>query len=209
MIIKREEFIEKICKGQDVLDVGCADHDTDTNEVKEDYLHKRIKDVSKSLLGLDLHGPNVKYLKGKGYDVVQGNVETVSLKKKFDVIIAGEIIEHLSNQGQFLSNMAKHLKPEGRLILTTPNGYGFRYLLRMILFGKVIPNPEHTCIYDPFTIRQILERHGFKIKALHYYLTNYQGDKQPIKYFVEWAMSSIRSIYAPQMLVVCSPVGNK
>ena len=41
--------------------------------------------------------------------------------KKFDLIIAIEIIEHLDNPRQFLEEIQKLLKPGGQLIVTTPN----------------------------------------------------------------------------------------
>lgn len=38
-----------------------------------------------------------------------------------DIVVAGEIIEHLYDTGDFLEEIKRVLKPEGKLIITTPN----------------------------------------------------------------------------------------
>lgn len=41
--------------------------------------------------------------------------------KKYDLILAVEIIEHLENPFHFLANLKHNLKPNGVIIITTPN----------------------------------------------------------------------------------------
>lgn len=40
----------------------------------------------------------------------------------FDLIVSSEVIEHVQDQREYFYNMMRLLKPEGFLILTTPNG---------------------------------------------------------------------------------------
>ncbi len=47
----------------------------------------------------------------------------------FDVVLAGEVIEHVAHPDHFLVALAAKLKPGGRLVLTTPNGAYFRNTL--------------------------------------------------------------------------------
>ena len=51
----------------------------------------------------------------------------IRLGRKFDVIVTGEILEHLPNQGLFLENAERHLKKKGVQILTTPNALALPY----------------------------------------------------------------------------------
>ncbi|MDQ3061302.1 MAG: class I SAM-dependent methyltransferase, partial [Acidobacteriota bacterium] len=63
--------------------------------------------------------------------------------KQFDAIVAIEIIEHLENPYLFLRECAKFLKPNGLLIITSPNVESitsriiFLYTGRLISFGEV------------------------------------------------------------------------
>jgi len=60
-------------------------------------------------------------------------------KELADVIIAGEIIEHLDDNLSFLKECHRILKKDGRIILSTPNVCSFKNRLK-VLFGKL---PEY------------------------------------------------------------------
>jgi 2-polyprenyl-3-methyl-5-hydroxy-6-metoxy-1,4-benzoquinol methylase len=46
---------------------------------------------------------------------------------RFDVVLAGEVIEHVAHPDRFLVCLAKVVKPGGRVLVTTPNGRYFRH----------------------------------------------------------------------------------
>jgi SAM-dependent methyltransferase len=85
-----------------------------------------------------------------------------------DVIVAGEVIEHVMNPGRALESCAEVLKPGGRLILSTPNPDGFAYW-RKAVFGQT-GNPTHTCWIDPFNLRRLVSMTdcGFQIHEMTY-----------------------------------------
>ena len=111
---------------------------------------------------------HVQKLADRGYNVIAGAAESISIGEKFDCIFAGELIEHLSNPGRFLGNMKSHLIEGGCLILTTPNPFWPYYLIHVLLHGEVVINPEHTCWYCPQTLRSLLQREGFEDIEMHY-----------------------------------------
>ena len=119
------------------------------------------------MIGLDYQKEAVEQLRDRGYNVISGDAENLDLDERFDVIIAGELIEHLSNVGQFLDGVREHLRPDGELILTTPNPWAF-HRFKQALFGNVYCNEEHTCWFDERTLRQVTDRHGFEITQLDY-----------------------------------------
>lgn len=157
---KRFEIIAEIVQGKSVLDVGCVDHEA-SKESGDEWLHKVILEHASEVQGLDFAEDEVRKLADKGYNIVYGNAEEIDLHKKFDVIVAGELIEHLGNPAKFLENMRRHLHEGGKIVLTTPNPF---YPKRMfeILFGhRALVHPQHVMWYCPSTLQAMLSRTGF------------------------------------------------
>ncbi|NQV76740.1 MAG: methyltransferase domain-containing protein, partial [Lutibacter sp.] len=142
LITDRFSIIKKYIKNKEVLDIGCIDHYSE-REIKNLWIHKKIKTYAKSLIGVDLIKKEVDKLNNKGYDIICDNAETFNLNKKFDIIFAGELIEHINNQGLFLENVRKHLKDDGKFIFTTPNCNNFFNTIEVLLFGQTPVNDEH------------------------------------------------------------------
>ncbi len=151
----RLAFIENLVKGKDILDLGSVGCDFNPKILPIEV----IKHCAKSYIGIDLKPSDNPHIR-------QGNAETIYLHKKFDVIVAGDIIEHLYNPGLFLQNMKKHLKNDGVLFISTPN-----IRSRCVLpFYKT--NPEHTLWHDRWTIQTLLAGYGYAIQNLYFYPGN-------------------------------------
>ena len=161
------KFVLNYVKNKTVLDIGCVQHNPENYKSKY-WLHKAIVKVAKSVDGVDLYEPGVNYLKALGYNIYLGNAETFNLGKEYDVVVAGDLIEHLNNVGEFLSNCRKHLKSNGVLLVSTPNPWYWKNILKAILHKEVNNNPEHTLWLCPRTLKQISERYGFEIVEWHY-----------------------------------------
>jgi SAM-dependent methyltransferase len=143
-----------------VLDVGCVQHSAD-QETNDDWLHGQLYDIAEEVVGLDYEREEVERLRDRGYNVIHGNAESMHLDEQFDIVVAGELIEHLSNVGGFLDSVRRHLRSDGELIITTPNPWAF-HRFKQAVFGGVYSNEEHTCWFDARTLRQVFARHGFE-----------------------------------------------
>lgn len=68
-----------------------------------------------------------------------------------DVVIAGEVIEHIKNSKLFISEIKRILKPRGYLILSTPNACSIISRVKMI-FGKLPTHyeesPKHLHVFN-------------------------------------------------------------
>ena len=106
---------KKYVSGKNVLDLGCVDFDWKKAiaEKKDFWLHGFLCRHAKNCVGVDIYQDEVKSLNDAGYTCVAGNVETIDIGRKFDVIIASNLIEHLSNPGLFLENVKRHLNARG------------------------------------------------------------------------------------------------
>ncbi len=112
-----------------VLDIGCYDGSDS----------KKILKQGNDVYGIEIYKVPCEISRSKGIKVYNFDVDMEKNwpfdEEMFDVIIAGEIIEHVSNPDELLNKIHKHLKKNGMLILTTPNiaSIGRRI---MLLFGK-------------------------------------------------------------------------
>lgn len=101
---KRIELILKEAKDTDiVLNVGCIGHDYIETDV---WIHRLLCEKARRVVGIDIHLPE----EVGAYNIVSANAESMELNEKFDLIIAGELIEHLSNPGEFFARTREHLK---------------------------------------------------------------------------------------------------
>lgn len=74
--------------------------------------------------GVDINETAVKKAKESGINAVQGDVFDIDVLfagQKFDVVIAGDIIEHVFDTELFLKKIHRVLDVNGTILLSTPN----------------------------------------------------------------------------------------
>jgi len=91
-------------------------------------------------VGVEIDESEAAIARANGLDVRVGHAGRYDAGRKFDVVIASEVIEHMIEPQSLLANAARHLRSGGVLLLSTPNGYGYyelserhlnpRYLIR-------------------------------------------------------------------------------
>lgn len=141
----RQTYIVEIARGQRVLDIGCVGADGAL------ALHRRLSSVAAHCTGIDLTASE---------GVVVADAQSFELGESFDVIIAGEVIEHLGHPRGLLDSCGRHLPVGGRLIVTTPNPYSALSLARAVV-GLEVPNePSHVLLFDPTTLRNFFAQFG-------------------------------------------------
>lgn len=60
-----------------------------------------------------------------------------ALEDRFDVVVSSEVIEHLPNPRRFLTEASQLVRPDGVLLVTTPNVSNWIGRLRFLLFGEL------------------------------------------------------------------------
>jgi len=137
----RQSYILDAVAGKRVLDIGCVAAD----ELME--LHKQIRTAASDCVGMDIVAAD---------GVVQADAQDFDFDEPFEVIVAGEVIEHLGNVKGFLDSIFRNLVPGGRLIITTPNPYSIVALRKACAGGLVSNDPYHVALFDPVTLQHLL-----------------------------------------------------
>jgi 2-polyprenyl-3-methyl-5-hydroxy-6-metoxy-1,4-benzoquinol methylase len=170
----RLDFVRKHTRDREVLDVGPAELVGTVNRAKLDrWPFAVIRGIATSVVGVERDPEQVKALCEAGYEIIQGDAEQLALDRQFDVVFAGELIEHLSNPGSFLAGARSHLRPGGMLALTTPNRFDI-HALRQVIGANSVPRytklaAGHVFYFDIHSLRHLLERHSFEVVELGYY----------------------------------------
>ena len=140
-----------------VLDLGCRDgrltrHFIDQNEVVGMDIDKvALKECEKKL-----------NIKTKWVDF---SIQIPLATSSFDVIIAGEVLEHLPCPSITVAEVSRILKPNGLFIGSVPNSYHIKNRLR-VLKGSLIDNDQtHLRAYNVELLKHYLKK-NFLIEKL-------------------------------------------
>jgi predicted TPR repeat methyltransferase len=177
-LTQRTDFILADCAGKKVLHLGCTNYPYTHDSIeKEMLLHDAIKKVASDLYGFDADQAGIDILNELGFtNIYLANLEhlgDVALDDTFDVIIGGDMLEHLNNPGSFLHGIKRFMHADTRFILTTINAYG---ALRFLLYGfrgkrgrQEFVHPDHVAYYSYSTLKVLVERHGMRLDSLLFY----------------------------------------
>ncbi len=158
----RIDEILKWVKGPKVLDIGCTSHEVELGSPL--WLHGRLRSRFE-VTGVDISAENIAFLRKEGFDRLHvASAEELALGERFDTVVAGELIEHLSNPGLFLARAREHLREDGRLVLTTPYVFSLMYACYAFFrYPKTCENGQHACWFCPRTLRELAARAGLRV----------------------------------------------
>lgn len=168
-VADRADYLVEIARGKKVLDVGVAGHQASTRD-QESWLHRKICRSAATCLGIDVLADEIEQLQADGFNVRHADITKDSIDETFDVIICGEVIEHLGEPAALFRAAKKLLLPGGLIALTTPNPY---YLprVRAQLRGRFTESVDHTALLGPSHIAELAEREGMRLKSYRGVLT--------------------------------------
>jgi SAM-dependent methyltransferase len=121
-IAKRFAFCEEIIaslRPAFVLDLGCGTGENLTRPLAERFPGVRF-------LGIDDDPESVVQAKAGPAlpNLSFGGPEAFKEARRAELVIASEVIEHVESPERFLAVACEHLSPDGRVVVTLPNGYG-------------------------------------------------------------------------------------
>jgi ubiquinone/menaquinone biosynthesis C-methylase UbiE len=159
---KCQRMMESLPPGH-MLDIGCSTGDWAL------YWQSRRWQCS----GIDIDREHLAIALDRGVEARFCDLNRDSLPftdATFDLIFAGEVIEHLVDTDFFLTELHRCLRPGGVVLITTPNLVSFENRLRILLgiypiwVNYNLSGSGHIRAYTPRVLRKQLEDHGFRIR---------------------------------------------
>jgi SAM-dependent methyltransferase len=165
-LVDRDAFIIGRCADKDVLHLGATDAPmTEGKAAKGELLHQKLQGRCRSLVGLDNDVPSIELLRDS-FGI--NDIRTVDLSRpaeelglQGDVVLCGDIIEHVNSVGDLLANCNRLLRPGGELIVSTINGLSLKPALRALRQREAV-HPDHVAYYSYGTLGTALQRFGFE-----------------------------------------------
>jgi 2-polyprenyl-3-methyl-5-hydroxy-6-metoxy-1,4-benzoquinol methylase len=170
----RVAFLLDLARGKRVIDLGFVDEGRMSTKLdKGVWLHADLKRVARELVGIDFNADGVAVAKELGYESHHADCQSYEsihgLKlEPADVVIAGELLEHLDQPGPFLDAIKQLVTPGGILVITTPNGLSLTNFVASLL-GRELVNPDHVSWQSVRTCTTLLRRRGWDVRGVSFY----------------------------------------
>lgn len=167
-LVDRLAWIIDRCRGRRVLNLGCMHSPQTAAAIAAGvHLHLRLQQVCADLTGVDLDLQDRHLLPPDSdtHRICRGDVccerdlWAAILSDQPDMVVAGELLEHLLNPGLCLTFLAK-LCPHAELIVTVPNALA-RTVAADARRGVETVHADHVAWYSPCTITRLLELTGW------------------------------------------------
>ncbi|MEW6117632.1 MAG: class I SAM-dependent methyltransferase [Nitrospirota bacterium] len=164
------QFILSLASGKSVLNIGATGGiEFYLPDNKELWLHHRLKKVANELIGIDIDSDSISFAARHGFDIINANCETMNLGQQFDLIVMSDVIEHLNAPGLAIQNLVKHLKPTGKLIITTPNPTYYGTLFRAIMGKRLNVYYDHIAFFLPEHLQAVCNRFGYRLSSIYFF----------------------------------------
>lgn len=152
--------------GERVLDVGCS----------SGYLARPLVARGCTVVGVEQDPDAAEAAREVCEEVLVGDVENVALPfaaGSFDVVLCGDLIEHLRDPATFLAAVRPLLAPGGRLVLTTPNVANWAMRLGLLAGRwryqeRGILDRTHLHLFTRATLAETLERTGYRVSTFDF-----------------------------------------
>jgi len=191
----RNGYLEQCSRDRIVLHVGCADSPmTETRLRDGTLLHTHLQRSAKSILGIDISSEGIEMLRRAGIpDVALVDAEDMTFKGEFDLVVAGDVLEHLNNPGRFVDGAARSLRRGGELVVAVPSALTANNM-KAWLFKREQVHKAHCYYFSPKTLSALCARYG--LTPVHLAFTTQSREAGEPDWFI-WLRETIISISPP------------
>lgn len=176
----RYRFAVKYTRAKKILEIGCA----------FGYgAYFMAQNGSKEVVAIDSDKASIEYANRRFFHkkitYLDTRLEDYKSKRKFDMVVALELIEHLKDPEKLLLAARSVLKKGGVAIISTPNR------LLSLYDGDKPSNPFHEREYTPKELKNLLKKY-FRSLSIYGIFSKAEKDKEEkeVQKGIRWRLSS-------------------
>jgi len=218
LVRDRHAWMLEQASGQRVVHIGCVDTGFLEKKLDQDaLLHTQLENVCSQLVGLDNNSQGIQQLREQGFDkLICGDIsddgmriieETAKLMPGCDLIICGEVLEHVLNYGRFLAGVRElALAFNAPVIISVPNSFSLEGFMS-VLMGTEHVHPDHKCYFSQVTLTTLLNQTGFRVVDTYFYSRDRTATRirRITKKFISKTLLSVRPQLAEGLIAVVEP----
>jgi len=162
----RIPYVVQAVAGKNVLDLGAYDETALSKAGTPYWLHGQLSRTAALVIGVDNSEalPDGGLVTSSNSRILKFDFESLPTLTKqfdFDIVVAGELIEHLPDPLGFLRRLRADPRLSGRtLIVTTPNATGL-HNCGLAFLRRESQHADHLQIYSYKTLNTLFTRAGF------------------------------------------------
>lgn len=200
------ELLRSISSGRSVLDYGGGDGRRYGRILREEAASYTVVDISPAVLARR---------RAMGDEAISSD-ELLSQNRIFDVLLLLEVLQHVIDPEEVLSQLAEHVVPEGKVLISVPNAFNAVNRLRMLggrlpasgvggkgVRGQTYAAP-HIRFFDLASLKTLVSQAGFALDALFtdqldlWHATLYHPPRLRMytKRYSAWFQLSAHTLYA-------------
>jgi SAM-dependent methyltransferase len=143
--------------GRRVLDIGCR-----WGALTRHYLE------GNEVVGIDVDRGALEHAAELGIETVWADAEEPLPfpDESFDVVVVGELLEHVRDPARVVDETRRVLRPGGTLVGSVPNAFRLKNRLRFLAGRHPENDPTHLHVFSPQDVRALLS--GLGAPSVHF-----------------------------------------
>lgn len=172
---QRESYLVELAKNRRVLHLGCADAPRTAEQLADgSLLHLRFLEAARECVGVDFDSEALALLRkhlpeGRFVHADVTQPDQLAHLRGFELIVAGEILEHLDSPVAALHGLRLCVDTNGLLVITVPNAFSLKRVARALVHRELV-HSDHVAYFSPRVLKTLAERGGWQRKVTFGYV---------------------------------------